>query len=364
MGGLGIEYTRDVAVAPDGTIVAFNVIGVRGESLEQIGFVHFDEGGREFQSEFENQLGASLRLPPTGAFTIASSGNMVLAVTGLCGGGCPTVGGASIDGGAVVVLTPTAELVWSRGLPGEVVSNVDVDGGGDVLVASRAPGGGALRKYDAGGELAWERTGVELGPGAPVAFDAAGNALYGRGDAVVKLGADGERQWSMSLGGGAGITAIRPAGDGVVVHGRFTGRLQLAGASVTPPQGARHGYFLASLAPDGSARWVRAIDAVQEISEDGVKTLLDVDPAGRISVVTGADACTAAVHQFEPSGARRWRRSLAVNGCGGRELVVHGLAATPSGRVAVGGALNAPVDLGGGTLEALATDAFLVALLP
>lgn len=168
MGGLGVEWSHDVAAAPDDTVtvVSFNVIGVRGESLEQIGFVHLDRDGHEVASQFEDEEGATLHFGPSRSFAIAPSGDMV------------------------------------------------------------------------------------------------------------------------------------------------------------------------------------------------------VSASGRIVIVTGADACTAAVAELDSDGTPRWRRSLPVNGCGGRDLVVHGVAVTPTNRVVVGGALSSDVDLGSGTLHALATDAFVVDLQP
>ena len=179
----------------------------------------------------------------------------------------------------------------------------------------------------------------------------------------MKLGGDGAKAWERRLAG-ATVTAVRTTGSGAVVHGSFKGTLDVAGTKLTPPSGADHGYFLALLAGDGTPRWARRIEAVQETSDAGVKTLLAVDRDGRIAVVTGADACTAAVNHFEADGTPRWRRSLAVNGCGGRGFVAHGIATTPSGLVAVGGALSTNADFGTGTLEALATDALVVGLEP
>jgi hypothetical protein len=364
MGGLGVEWTHDLAFAPDGTIVAFNLIGVRGERLEQIGFVHLDADGREFQSEFENEGNAALRFSSAGSFAIAPSGDFVLAATGICDERCPTIGGGSVDGGALVALNGRAELVWNRALPGEVLSNVAVDGAGNVLVASRSGRGAVLRKYTRDGALAWEQDGLELAPETPVALDGGGNAYYARGSTLLKHDAGGGGAWEQQLGGDARVTAVRGSGDGVVVVAVFRGALDLGGSHLTPPEGADQGHFLAAIGGDGAAQWARRIDGVQEVGEaGGVKTRLAIDRDGRIAVVTGADACTAAVYGYEPNGDLRWRRSLAANGCGGREIVVNGAAAAP-GRIAVGGAISASVDFGTGPVSALATDGFVVGLRP
>ncbi|HYS81808.1 MAG TPA: PQQ-binding-like beta-propeller repeat protein [Anaeromyxobacteraceae bacterium] len=360
LGGLGVEWSHDVAVAPDGSMVAFDLVGVRGEGLEQLGFVHLDGDGRELQTELEDEGGAALHFAPTGSFAITPAGHFAIASAGRCAGGkCPTIGGGPVDGGALVLLDAHGKQVWSRALGGDVVSNVAVDGGGNLLVAT----GTALRRYGADGALAWERSGLDLAPGTPVAFDGRGNALYGHGGAVVSLDLAGKTLWERSLGGDLLVTALQANGSDVVVHGRFKA-LDLAGAKASPPAGADHGYFLAALGADGTPRWARDLGAVQETSGDGVKTLLAVDHAGRIVLVTGADACTAFVAEHEANGEPRWRRSLVPKGCGGRAVKVHGLAVTPSDVVVVAGELSASVDFGTGILHALATDGFVVGIGP
>jgi hypothetical protein len=363
MGGAGIEWTQDVAFAPDGSIVAFNVIGVDGDRLQQIGFVHMDRDGNELQAEVEDEGGRRLGFVPAGSFVVAPSGHLVLAATGACdGAACPTLGGAPVNGGAVVVLDARARLVWSRPLPGEVLSNVDVDAAGEILVAARVGAGAALRKYDRDGNLAWEQD-VALGPGATVALDGGGNVYYAAGATLAKLDAAGHAAWQQQLGGDAALAAVRGDEDGVVVTGSFRGDLALAGGTLSVPDGADHGWFVAAVAGDGSARWARRIDSVQETGDDGVKTRLAIAPGGLVAVVTGADACTAVVHAYDASGALLWERPLAANGCDGRGVVVNGVAATAA-RVAVAGAISGDVDFGTGTVSPQATDGFVVVLRP
>ena len=88
---------------------------------------------------------------------------------------------------------------------------------------------------------------------------------------------------------------------------------------------------------------------------------MDADDGGAV-VVTGADACTAAVVSIDAAGAPRWRRPVAASGCGSRDLVVHSVAVAGTSRILLGGAMSAPIDFGTGTLTALATDAFVVSL--
>ena len=148
MGGLGVEWSHDVAVAPDGSVVVFNIVGVQGEGLEQIGFVHLDGDGREFQSEFEDEGGAALHFAPTGSFAITPAGQLAIAAAGRCAAGkCPTIGGGRVDGGALVLLDAHGKQLWSRSLGGDVASNVAVDGDGNLLVAT----GTALRRFAATG---------------------------------------------------------------------------------------------------------------------------------------------------------------------------------------------------------------------
>jgi hypothetical protein len=361
MGGNGIEYAHDVAAAPDGTVVVFNLIGVRGDGLEQAGFVRDADDGPQLAGWEEDQGGAGLDLAPWGSLAVAPSGNLVLAVNGRCRGGrCPQLGGRAVDGPALVSLTPGGAYVWARQLPGDVISNVAAGGDGSVLVATAAPGGAVVRQHRPDGAPDWEHAVAGMGRGSPVAFDGEGNALYGHGNAVAKFDRRGNRSWDRAVGSQVTVTALGAAGTTVIVHGRFRGTLDLAGSRLEARSGER--WFLAALGADGTPRWARALD--DDGGGDEPRTLLAVGGDGRSVVVTGASGCGATVAKFDRGGEPLWRRPLARDGCKGRDVVVHGLTVARSGRVVLAGSLAGGVDFGRGTVTAQATDGFAAALAP
>jgi hypothetical protein len=341
MGGKGVEWARDVAAAPDGTAVSFNIVGVRGDTLEQIALVRVGADGQELSTRLFDAAGAAFRFSAAGALAIAPAGDIAVAFTTSCSR-CPTLAGAAASGATLVHFSANGDPQWLRGLPGEIATNPATGPDGDVVVGSVSGGAGRLRRYLADGTLRWERTNVDLVAGSPVAVDASGAVIYGNGSGVVKLDRDGQELWRARVDGdGVSTTALRAAGGDLVVRGVATS-----------------GAFLVGLTSSGDVRWNRSL------SGDAASgaPLLAVDADGHSTIVTGADGCGAALAAFDASGGPLWSRGLAQAGCDGGALAVHGVSAAPDGHILVGGALAAPADFGAGPLRVQATDAFLVAL--
>jgi hypothetical protein len=339
MGGKGVELVQDVVAAPDGSLVVLNVIGVSGDTVQQVGFVRHDASGHQTDARAFDAPGAALRFPAAGAVAAAPSGDLAVAFT--CAGGCPALLGATASGAAVVSFTAAGDPRWVHAGSGEVVTNPAAGPGGDVAFGLAASGGTVIRRLAGGdGTVRWDRPAPGLAAGAALAMDGDGNVVYSHGDHLAKLDAAGAPVWDRAVG--FTVTALRAVGTTLVAAGLASGDANAA-----------------TVGADGSVAWTHGLGAA-----DGVAPLLAVDGAGRSAVVTHADGCGATVAELDASGAQAASRPLAAGGCGGRALVVHGVAWAPSSVVALGGALSAAVDFGTGPVAVQATDGFLAALSP
>jgi hypothetical protein len=337
MGGEGVEFAQDVAIAPDGTIVVLNAIGVRGNALQQVGFVRRGADGGQLAARAIDVGGAALRFPAPGALAIAPSGDLVVAFN--CAGACPRLAGAAAAGAVVASFSAAGDLLWVKSAPGAIASNPAVGPDGDVAVAATGSGGPVVRRFAASGAQRWERAAPGVADGAPLAVDGDGGVVYARGDTVVKVDAAGAPLWERSVGAGAGLAGLRANASGIVAEG---------------PSG--DGTAVTALGSDGAPRWSAAVAGAG-------RTLLALDAEGRSVLVTGADGCGATVTALDAAGAQLWSRALAQGGCRGNALVVRGAAATRS-KAVVAGSLSSSVDLGTGALDVQATDGFVAELSP
>jgi outer membrane protein assembly factor BamB len=181
---------------------------------------------------------------------------------------------------------------------------------------------------------------------------------------VVSLDPGGARRFTQRLGDGATVTGVGASASGIAVLARFEGPVTVAGATLTPPSGADHGWLLAGLAPGGAPRWAVALGGPVDTGVAGVEARLAVGGDGRIAVATGAGGCGATIAAYDADGRQLWSRAVARGGCDGQALVLNGLAVTRDDRVVAGGALSADVDLGRGPLSVQRTDGFLAELGP
>lgn len=138
------------------------------------------------------------------ALAVDSGRNSVLAATRI---GLPV---------ALHKFGPTGAALWQRSLTGPASRAFDVLTdtaghtvlGGSVLDASGMPQGTLVAKFDAAGNLLWQDVGTGVAQVHELALDGAGNvyALVQAGTSgasdvqLVKLGANGARQWVRSFG--------------------------------------------------------------------------------------------------------------------------------------------------------------------
>ena len=182
---------------------------------------------------------------PAPALAVDSGRNSVLAATRI---GLPVT---------VHKFGPTGTALWQRSLTGgasrafdvvtDPVGNIVL--GGAVLDASGMPQGTLVAKFDAAGNPLWQDLGTGTAQVREVALDAAGNvyALVQAGSSgvsdvqLVKLGADGVRQWVRSFGAtvaaGMDSLVLNSAGQPVVTGTNSTSGTSQAVVAAFDPQG-------------------------------------------------------------------------------------------------------------------------------
>ena len=154
-----------------------------------------------FTPDWSASLAAQVVAP---ALAVDSGRNSVLAATRI---GLPVT---------VHKFGPTGTALWQRSLTGAASRAFDVTTdvagnivlGGAVLDATGVPQGTLLAKFDAAGNPLWQDVGTGSAQVRELALDAAGNvyALVQAGSSgasdvqLIKLGADGVRQWVRSFG--------------------------------------------------------------------------------------------------------------------------------------------------------------------
>lgn len=146
-------------------------------------------------------------------------------------GGRNSVLAATLTGQPVTVhkFGPTGTALWQRSLTGTASRAFDVITdpagnillGGAVLDATGMPQGSLVAKFDAAGNPLWQDVGTGTAQVRELALDATGNvyALVQAGSSgtsdvqLVKLGADGVRQWVRSFG-----ATVAPGMDALVLN--------------------------------------------------------------------------------------------------------------------------------------------------
>ncbi|QQR89696.1 MAG: SBBP repeat-containing protein [Myxococcales bacterium] len=150
----------------------------------------------------------------------------------------------------------------------------------------------------------------------------------------------------------------------IYVTGSFSGTINLGGSDLIGPGNVD--VFVASYDIDGNHRWSAAFggSSFDEASE------LDIDANGNIYIVgtfSSSDANFGGstfsainkdifVASYDSSGNHRW--SKGINSSGDDEGA--GIAVDPSGYVYATGSFQNTIDFGGGSLNATASDVFLV----
>ena len=195
-----------------------------------------------------------------------------------------------------------------------------------------------------------------------VDFDAAaGRTLMtsagGRDVFVLKLDPARRLLWARRLGGTGAedVTGLAVGTDGnVYVGGGLEGRTWEGDERKAPAAGRDGGLFLAALAPDGSGRWVRRLDADGGASLAGLAT----DARGAVyaaggfqgglrfegrEVLANPAGWDVFVARLQPSGALVWARDVGAET--EPSLTAGGLAATAAGLL-VGGSFQGRVDFG------------------
>jgi len=184
-----------------------------------------------FVPDWSASLAAQVVAP---ALAVDSGRNSVLAATRI---GLPV---------ALHKFGPTGAALWQRSLTGPASRAFDVATdsagntvlGGSVLDASGLPQGTLVARFDAAGNLLWQDVGTGVAQVRELALDAAGNvyALVQAGSSgasdvqLVKLGANGVRQWVRSFGATlvSGLDALVLNSNGQPV---VTGTSSVSGSS-------------------------------------------------------------------------------------------------------------------------------------
>jgi hypothetical protein len=184
---------------------------------------------------------------------------------------------------------------------------------------------------------------------------------------VAKLSPCGACLWSQAYSGAqAGPIAVGADGTVAVAGTLLGGTAEVAGHTL---KSAAMSTFVASLAPDGTPRWVQAYDGESPSSctPNGVA----IDPSGNVLVggtfalsvdfggttLTSDAGAAAFVGKLGPDGSPAWFESFGPN------VNVEGLATDATGRLLFAGTFDTPVDFGCGELPG-APSAFVVALDP
>jgi hypothetical protein len=175
----------------------------------------------QLSPDWSASVAAQLIAPP---LAVDSGRNSVVAATRI---GLPVT---------VHKFGPTGTPLWQRSLTGAASRAFDVSTdtagnivlGGSVLDATGMPQGTLVAKFDAAGNPLWQDVGTSAGQVRELALDTAGNVyvlVQGGSSGVsdvqlVKLGADGARQWVRSFGatltGGMDSLVLNSAGQPVV----------------------------------------------------------------------------------------------------------------------------------------------------
>ncbi|MBW2459504.1 MAG: hypothetical protein JRI68_33735, partial [Deltaproteobacteria bacterium] len=194
----------------------------------------------------EDQVGFAVAAGPTGAVYVV--GHLTGEID--FGQGIQSATGDEQDV-FVLKLDGDGETQWSRIFGDDAQQqaySVAVDSQGDLAVVGRLEGS------------------IDFGAGKLEA--AGGGAAF-----VVKLGADGDLQWSQLLGGPANAGATDVAFDSrdrVLVTGYYEGNLQL-GHTTLPESGVYEpSIFLSKLEPSGTFVWSRGIKVHGDQSAWGV----------------------------------------------------------------------------------------------
>jgi uncharacterized delta-60 repeat protein len=221
----------------------------------------------------------------------------------------------------VLKFAADGSLVWQRtwDIPGAFGDHephdlaVGLDG--SVYVAGRTPGTGGdalLLKFDASGNLMWQRTwggnGFESAEGVAIAGD---GSVYLAGSTegtfqpdsdafLIKFALDGSIVWQKTYGtvAGDGASDVAVAPDGNIL---------LTGGT---PTGATFGFYLAKITPEGVVVWQTSYTDESGVDPRGG---LAVGPDGS-AVVAGALFRTdfdldAAVVKFDNDGTLVWQRA-------------------------------------------------------
>lgn len=176
--------------------------------------------------------------------------------------------------------------------------------------------------------------------------------MAGTGVYLAKLDPSGQCVWSRALDG-----AVVPAGSGVYLTGSFTGTLDLGCGPMTAASGGSS--YVALLDAAGACTWNKSFvgDLEMALLPSG-SPVISSSFTGTVDVGCGpltSSSTSALVTVLGPSGICVWSRSFDVAGVG--------VAAFPSGDVAVSTSPKGSVDFGGGPLMAVGTQDLALARL-
>lgn len=338
LGGPGDTVIADVAVEPGGAGQLY-VAGYFGETIDLGGDALASAGGDEaFVAAYsgDGQHRWSTRVGGPGgdrgeALLVEPDGGVLLL--GCVSGRVDLGGGAVAEAerwtGALSSFTDAGALRWSR-----------AQGGGATWPTALA------RAADRGVLVAGAFEGT-------LPSGASGISSRGSGDGFVSgVGADGAARFTRTFGGegddGVSDVAAGAAG-GLVVVGSFEGTLELDRGHRAQSAGARDA-FVAGLSPLGEVQWVRTYGAEGWDSANAVVT----DPAGNAYVVgqirrpgtyhggrpTFYDDVLVA--SLAPDGTERWVRRVETRVGSGDDATWVG-----AGLLCLTGTFSATIDFGG-----------------
>lgn len=109
--------------------------------------------------------------------------------------------------------------------------------------------------------------------------------------------ATGARQWALDA---TDVHGVAFAGDAVIAGGSYFGQLALGDLHASGSGG-----YVAALAPDGSGRWIYAVDG-------GQVAALATAPSGEAAALLFAPATGWTLAMFDADGAPQWTRALEL----------------------------------------------------
>ncbi|HMJ91933.1 MAG TPA: hypothetical protein VK530_19060 [Candidatus Acidoferrum sp.] len=268
-----------------------------------------------------------------------------------------------------------AHVVKSTSDGGSIVAGYSFsDISGNKTSASQGGGDCWMVKLDAGGNKQWERSfgGTELDRVNDVQQTSDGGYIVGStshsgisgnktsaslGGAdywVLKLDANGNKQWERSFGGSQvdDLRAVQQTSDGGFVLGGFSAS-SVSGNKTSAAFGSAGDYWIVKLDANGNKQWDKTyggtdadeLHAVQQTIDGGFIVgghSFSITSGNKISATLGSGTSDSWVLKLDASGNKQWER--CYGGADSEQL--HSIQQTSDGGYALGGTSYSSVSAG------------------